>query len=131
MILLLASLLLTAPTPDPSAAFDARMVASALAAEALQGRLDGAWVVRDGRGRPLLRLEIQDPPPGSGSPTGAWSLADGSAMGAIERIETTRGAAVQVQLTPDRRLVLQRLHGRWRGRLVEATRASLVTLGRR
>jgi hypothetical protein len=130
VILLLAGLLLTAPAPDPSAAFDARMVASASAAEAFQGPLDGAWVVRDGRGQPLLRLEIEDPPPGSGSPTGAWSLADGSTMGAIERIEATRGG-VRIQITPDERLVLQRLRGRWRGRMVEAGRTSLVILGRR
>jgi hypothetical protein len=130
VILLVAGLLLANPNPDPSAAFGARMATSASAAETLQGPLDGAWVVRDGHGRALLRLEIEDPPPGNGPPTGAWSLAEGRAMGAIDRIEAN-GWTLRIQVAPDERLVLQRSHGQWRGRMIEAGRASLVSLGRR
>lgn len=129
MILLLAGLLL-APLPPDATEFDARIAASASAAERLQGPLDGGWVVRDGRGRALLRLEIEDPPQRSGPPTGAWGVADGTAMGAIDRIEATRGT-LQIGITLDERLVLQRRHGRWRGRMTEAGRTTLVTLGRR
>lgn len=127
MILLLAALL---AGPDPAAAFDARIGASAAAAERLQGPLDGAWVVRDRRGRALLRLQIDDPPQDSRPPSGAWQAADGSAMGPIEAIEATHGV-LHIRIAPDDRLVLLRRRGSWRGRMIEAGRASPVTLERK
>ncbi|MBV8682020.1 MAG: hypothetical protein JO111_04035, partial [Caulobacteraceae bacterium] len=98
MILLLCGLLATAPPPDAGDAIGARIAASASAAQRLQGPLDGVWVVRDGQGRPRLRLEIEDPPQASAPMTGAWSLADGSAMGPIDQIEGTHDA-LRIRLT--------------------------------
>jgi hypothetical protein len=128
---LLACLLLAAapPAPDSTASFDARIAVSAAQAERLQGPLDGAWVLRDSRGRPLMRLEIVDPPQRVRAPTGAWSLADGSAMGSIGTIEATHDR-LTVELSPDERLVLRREPGRWRGRLTKEGRIFVVTLAR-
>jgi hypothetical protein len=128
ILLLLAGLVLAAQ-PDAATAFDGRMAASASAAERLQGPLDGAWVVRDRRGRDLLRLEIDDPPQNSRPPTGAWQAVDGSAMAPIGAIQAA-GGALQVEITPAEHLVLERHHGLWRGRLTADGRATPVTLER-
>ncbi|HEY1928801.1 MAG TPA: hypothetical protein VGG92_15155 [Caulobacteraceae bacterium] len=132
MTWILACLLLSAapPAPDSAADFDARIAASAAQAERLQGPLDGAWVLRDRRGRPLMRLQIVDPAQSVSAATGAWSLADGSAMGSIEKIDATR-ERLTVELSPDERLVLRREPGLWRGRLTKDGRIVVVTLARR
>ncbi|HEY2048460.1 MAG TPA: hypothetical protein VGH03_03910 [Caulobacteraceae bacterium] len=130
MILLLCGLLAAAPPSESESAVGPRIAASASAAERLQGPLDGAWIVRDGHGRTLLRLQIEDPPQRIGSPTGAWSLADGSAMGPIDRIEATRGT-LEIAIRPGEWLVLRREPQRWRGRLTQDRRVILVTLARR
>ena len=66
---LIAALLLAATTPaDP---VGARIAASSQAAQALQGPLDGTWVLRDGAGRAVLILQIVDPA-GGGALSAAW-----------------------------------------------------------
>jgi hypothetical protein len=130
VIALLAALALAAPAPDSAADVGARIAASAVQAQRLQGPLDGAWVLRDDRGRPLMRLEIVDSPQGAAAPTGAWSLADGSAMGSIERVQATR-ERLTVDISPGDQLVLRREPGRWRGHLTRDGRIVFVTLARR
>jgi hypothetical protein len=63
---------LTPPAPD-AAALDARIRQSAAEAQALQGPMDGAWILTDARGRPLYRLQITDPAGGAGVLDAMWS----------------------------------------------------------
>ena len=94
MIGLLATLLISAAVPaDP---VGARIAASAEAAQALQGPFDGAWALRDRRGRMLWLLQIVDPADG-GSPAGAWrELGDGGASGSVDEIKRTAGGLTLV-----------------------------------
>jgi hypothetical protein len=50
---------------------DARLRASAAAAQSLQGPLDGGWRLNDGEGRLLYRLQIIDPGPNGREGLGA------------------------------------------------------------
>jgi hypothetical protein len=95
MIGLLAALVLaTSPearAADPSSTqnpgdFDTRMRASAAAAEALQGPLDGSWALRDASGGPLYVFEITDPAGGTGPTDAAWR--DGGASSALGMVTT-------------------------------------------
>ena len=89
MIGQLAALLLSAAPPaDP---VGARIAASAEAAQALQGPLDGAWALRDRRGRTLWMLQIVDPV-GGGPPAAAWrEPRNGGASGSVDQIERDAG----------------------------------------
>lgn len=130
MTWIFACLLIGAPASTTASDLDARIAASAAAAERLQGPLDGEWIVRDRHGQILLRLEIEDPPPGSARPAGAWSRADGSAMGSIAMLDATHGR-VRIDVAPGRRLTLRRGQGGWSGKLAQDGRMVPVTLARR
>ncbi len=111
-------------TADPAAAaFDARMAASAGAAERLQGRMDGRWILVGACGRPLFVFEISDPPQHSGPLQAAWRRADGAGTGLVEAIAGDNRRLV-LRFAPDAgaaRLVLRRPSGGgWRGWLTEA-----------
>ena len=95
---LFAALLLAATPPaDP---LGARIADSARAAQALQGRWDGAWVLRDVRGRALLMLQIVDPV-GGGAPAAAWrEPGDGGAAGYVDEIARTAGGLTLVFTRP-------------------------------
>ena len=102
MIGLLAALAIAATPPEPdAAAFEARMKASAAAAQALQGDLDGTWTLRDGHGRPLYVFQITDPAGGAGPLEAAWrSAGTASGMGLIDDIDR-RGGRLVLRFTPD------------------------------
>ncbi len=101
----LAALLaaLQAVAADPPAldapGFEARMKASAAAAQALQGPWDGTWVLTDARGRRLLVFQITDPADG-GPLAGAWrEAAGGRRTGWIDAI-ARRGSGLDLSFTP-------------------------------
>ncbi len=80
-------------------AFEARMKASAAAAQALQGPWDGTWVLSDAHGRRLLVFQITDPADG-GPLTGAWREAGGAGRtGWIDAMER-RGDGLDLSVTP-------------------------------
>ena len=74
---LLAALLLLAGAPISP---DARIAASAAAAQALQGPLDGTWTLADTSGRALYVVQIVDPVTGGSNLEAAWRApgADGA-----------------------------------------------------
>jgi hypothetical protein len=72
--LLAAALLAAAPAPDVGA----RIRDSEQAAQALQGPLDGAWVLTDAAGRNLYLFQLVDPV-GGGPLQGAWRDPSGHA----------------------------------------------------
>jgi hypothetical protein len=87
-----------APPPEPD--LGGRIAASAAAAQAWQGPLDGAWTLYDARRRPVLSLEITDPA-GGGPLEGAWRAADpATSSGFVEAIER-RGARLTLRLAPE------------------------------
>jgi hypothetical protein len=75
---LLASLLALAPVSalaqgeGDDSLIDARIRASAEAAENLQGPLDGAWTLVSAAGRPLYAFQIVDKPGGRDPLEGVW-----------------------------------------------------------
>jgi len=120
--LLVAGLLFGAAPPDQASenAFDQRMRDSAAAAQALQGPLDGRWLLTDTRGRALYVLQIADPPHAAGPLTAAWTDPRTGALGGVEAISR---AGNWLSLTfapgpsgPPLRLTLRRLKdGAWSG----------------
>jgi hypothetical protein len=114
-------------TPVAAQTLGARIAASAGAAEALQGPLDGAWRLTDARGRTLFFIEIVDPVSGHGIEA-VWRDPRG-ASGAVERI---RRAGARMTLDFDRSHVsLGQTKDGWRGLLSEGGQPRRVTLRRR
>jgi hypothetical protein len=118
--LLAAMALIAAPAPAAPRDFEARMRASAAAAQALQGELDGAWRLDDGRGRTLYILQITDPS-GGGPLEGGWrGPGQLSPFGPVDAIER-RGAELALTITPDGSSIsttvrlTRRRAGLWRG----------------
>jgi hypothetical protein len=75
----------------PAADVGPRLRASAEAAQRLQGPLDGAWTLRDRRGRRLFALQITDPA-GGGPLAGAWrTLGSAPAAGLLDKIDHDDG----------------------------------------
>ena len=98
MIALLAALLLS-PTP-PADPLGARIAESAQAAQTRQGPLDGAWDLRDAKGRKVLILNIVDPA-GGGPLAAAWrEPGEGGASGYVDAIERTAGGLTFVFTRP-------------------------------
>ncbi len=129
---LLAALLVSAATPaDP---LGARIAQSAQAAQALQGPLDGAWELRDARGRKLLILQIVDPA-GGGPPAAAWrEPGDGWASGYVDQIERTGGRLTIVFTRPGAteatRIRLRTGRGGFAGSISEDGKRRIVRLAR-
>ena len=93
MIAVAMALMLAAAPPELDAAgLDARIAASANAAQALQGPLDGTWRVTSATGGALYVLQISDPA-GGGSPLeAAWRKpGPGGDVGAASRISRSGG----------------------------------------
>ena len=132
MIGLLAALLLSTTTPaDP---LGARIAESAQAAQALQGPLDGAWVLRDAKGRRLLILQIVDPA-GGGPLAAAWrEPGDGGATGYVDAIERTAGGLmIRVTSAENGKVAIIRLNRsgmEFAGRRIEDGRSLAVRLTR-
>ncbi len=66
-----------------------RVAASAAAAEAFAGRVDGGWLLVDASGRTLYAIELTSPP-GDGRLEGAWRSA-GGVLGVVDGIVAERG----------------------------------------
>jgi hypothetical protein len=123
-VFVLVALLAAAPA---SSNVDARIAASAAAAQALQGPLDGTWVLADHKGRALYVLQIVDPP--SGALQAAWRDPAG-ALGVASRVRRS-GDHLEMTFDASRILSLRRdSGGAWRGRLDRAGRPLAVTLRR-
>ncbi len=122
---------------DPAAVFDARMVQSARAAQALQGDLDGRWVLRSAGGERLMVLQIADPPQHAAPLTAAWAAPGGGAPAPVALIARS-GERLEIVLgdtgRPAGRLTLSRIGGVWRGALAgppgPAHRVTAVTMRR-
>jgi hypothetical protein len=124
----LAALLVVLATQGVPDSLGARILESARAAQALQGPLDGAWLLTGADGRMLYRLRIADP--ADGGPIGlAWSDPAGAT-----------GVAVAVRRSPNGLktsfgragpwLELREVGARWRGRLRIDGRIQSVRLSR-
>ena len=134
---LLALGLGAAPPPDPGLAIGQRLGESAVAAQGLQGPLDGNWTLKDSEGRPLLILELSDPPGGDGPPQGAWRPAGVPApgdpdLGQIARL-SRRGDRLGLEIADAPggpiRIELRRTGRRfWRGVMIRAGRRRAVSL---
>jgi hypothetical protein len=111
---------------------DARIQESAEAAQALQGPLDGAWVLRDSAGRSLIVFQLADPASG-GAVGGAWRDAHDPSAGPamVTAIRRTTSTLLMTFSAPAESLTLRALApGRWRGRLTGASLDQIVTLDR-
>ena len=103
-----------------------QIAASAAAAQALQGPLDGTWTLADQRGRPILTLQIGDPPTGESlacawrDPSGARGYADCARRAGKLEIRLGDGLL---------RLGRDGPHD-WRGVMVRGGRSQAVTLRR-
>ena len=102
-----------------------QIAASAVAAQALQGPLDGTWLLSDRRGATLLTLQIGDPPT-RGALACAWRDPSGARGYADCR---RRDGHLEIRLETVGRIRLEREGPRaWRGALVRGGRAEVVTL---
>ena len=115
-----ASLLLLAGGSD----IDSRIAASAAAAQALHGPLDGTWALRDNQGRSLYVIQIVDPVPGQGDLQAAWgdpSATDReSDLGVVNGIRREGPRLVLTFAPPDGPVSVTLEEGggdRWTGRM--------------
>jgi hypothetical protein len=117
-------------TPD-DAAQDARIRASAQAAESLQGPLDGSWTLVGADGRPLYLFQIVDKSLAE-TPEGVWKdLRRPSAPGDIGLIDTLERAPDALTLRFDATTVsLKRAGAAWSGEMREAGAVTRVELRR-
>ncbi len=131
---------MTAPAqPDIDNAVDARIRASAAAAQALQGPLDGAWTLVSTAGSPIFALQLVDRPGGQGPVEGVWrDLRRPSMPGDIGMIDQiARGPAaltITLNAAPGQSVVMISLHpdpaGMWSGELREGAGVTQVKLRR-
>ncbi len=125
--MLVAGLLVSTASPDKASdnAFEQRMRDSAAAAQALQGPLDGRWLLTDAKARTLYVLQIADPPHDAAAQktailTAAWTDPRTGALGGVDVIGRL-GVSLSLAFTPDPagppvRLTLRRLKGgAWSG----------------
>ena len=129
----IAAAVVLASPPDT---VGARIRQAEVAAQSLQGPLDGSWTLRDAGNRPLYVLQLVDPVDG-GDLGGAWrdpAAGPGPHMGVLTRVRRTRawlqfsieapaGATARIDLARDAR-------GAWRGRLQSARRTLAVVMSR-
>ena len=95
-----------------------RIADSAAAAQALQGALDGTWILHIGSQEgPLYRLQITEPPDAAGVLVGAWIGPNG----ATGFVELTRRGSHQIDIVmdtaPELRLTLRSRGRGWTGTL--------------
>ncbi len=76
---------------QPDGELGARIAQSAAAAQALQGPLDGNWVLADRKGRERFVLQIVDRAGGGGPLQAAWrEAADTGEMGPVAMLQRSR-----------------------------------------
>jgi hypothetical protein len=134
LVLAGAALLLGQPAAEPDD-LGLRVAQSARAAQALQGPLDGAWTLRERKGRPVLLLQITDPAGGAGPLEASWAEPDGpqGRMDPVAGIERT-GRRLTIRLKraedgPETVATLRRRGPRaWTGWLTEAGQRRAVSL---
>jgi hypothetical protein len=120
------------------AAIDARIRASAEAAESLQGPLDGAWTLVGTDGTPIYAFEIVDKPTGGEPPQGVWrDLRRPAVPGDIGFIDVmafnpgTLNISFIAQTGAAATIVLKSgADGIWSGQLTEGGKTTTVTLRR-
>ena len=122
--LVAAVLCLAQPAAAQTLDLGARITASAMAAEALQGPLDGPWRLTDKAGRTLYFIEIVDPVGGRGL-AAVWRDSKG-ASGVVARI---RRARARLMLAFNcTRVSLGQTKAGWRGVLSKAGQNRRVSL---
>ncbi|MGH6957638.1 MAG: hypothetical protein ACREEW_13315 [Caulobacteraceae bacterium] len=136
----LAAVALVAQAPaaaQPQEAIGARIAASADAAEALQGPLDGEWMLRSASGAALYDFQLVDKPGGEGGLEGVWrdlrKPAIPGAVGVVERFSYD-GRRLSLSFKDGGEPVtvrLRRSRERWRGEMTSGGRAAKVVLARR
>lgn len=121
-----AALLAAAVLAAPRGELSARIAASAAAAEALQGPLDGGWVLYDRHGRVLYGLQITNPA-GGGPPRAAWS-----AHGATAPVESMwrSGPSLSLHLDGARIRLHRHSSSDWTGAMTARGHSLAVTLRR-
>ena len=119
-------------------AYELRVKGSIVAAQGLQGPLDGGWKVAGPDGAVLYALQIVDPAGGSGPLEGAWrDVRRAGAVGSTGLIETAERAGQTIVFRfnpkPDQTSVLTLTPGggpRWSGSLYEGGVNQAVTAER-
>ena len=118
---------------QPDGELGARIAQSAAAAQALQGPLDGNWVLADRKGRERFVLQIVDRAGGGGPLQAAWrEAADTGEMGPVAMLQRSDGRlAMAFAVRGQRaRIALSSRGGTWRGALRLAGAVTTVTLRR-
>lgn len=124
---------------DESDMVDARIRASAEAAESLQGPLDGAWTLVTAAGQPVYAFQLVDKPGGRDPLEGVWrDLRRPQVAGDIGMIDSLSRGADFLSLSfsarpgdPPVRVELKTgADGRWSGQLREGAATTAVTLRR-
>jgi len=127
-IFLAALALAGQPQGDPGA----RIAQSAAAAQALQGPLDGTWILVDGKGRARFIFQIVDPAIPGEPVQAAWREAAGGGPGAATARRRPDGRLVLGFAAEGQRaqVALRHRGGAWRGTLRLAGAVTSVTLRR-
>lgn len=106
----------------------ARVEDAEVAAQALQGPLDGAWLLRDYDGRFLYAFEVSDPPGWNGPALGAWrDAADRLGRVSFLALGRHRLRIILDGSAPETIDFVEAETGSWRGKL---TGVGAVTLSR-
>ncbi len=129
---IMPSLIAAAALASGAADLGARVGEAAAAEQSLRGPLEGAWILRDARGRALYALQVSDPI--DGPLGGAWrDLANGD-LGVVDG-GSRGGGFVHLKLAlyaHERAWLALRPAGpaRWRGRMIAAGHGVAATLAR-
>ena len=127
-IFLAALTLASQPQGDPGA----RIAQSVAAAQALQGPLDGTWILADGKGRARFIFQIVDPANPGEPLQAAWREAAGGGLGAVTALRRSDSALLMAFAAGGQRaeVALRHRGGAWRGRLRLAGAVTRVSLRR-
>ncbi len=137
-VLVLAPGLAAAQEANRDAAIDARIQASAEAAESLQGPLDGHWTLVGADGKAIYAFQLVDHPSPNEPPEGVWrDLRRPQVPGDIGFVDSLQKAPGQLTMSfntggPSATNVSlkQGPDGLWTGQLTEDGATTAVTLRR-
>jgi hypothetical protein len=126
---LAAVLCVALPAAAQNLDLGARITASANAAEAFQGPLDGAWRLTNARGRTLYFIQIVDPV--AGHPVEAvWRDRSGRVRPIDQAAWTGETLVLRFRDRESVRVVLRKAGGHWRGSIDRGGRRRAVILRR-